>query len=57
MRKKKLCEVCKARPATVPDRTKIGRLIDRLCEECHVCRLAGDLRNVLRAAKHKGAQP
>lgn len=47
MKPKKVCEVCKLRPATIPDRERAGRLIDRICAECHMARLRGDLRRVL----------
>lgn len=45
---KKLCELCKKKPATVPDRDRPGRLINRLCSDCHAARLAGDMETILR---------
>ena len=39
---KKLCEVCRVNPATVPDRERMGRLINRVCSACHAARLRGD---------------
>lgn len=45
---KKLCVVCHIRPATVPDRYAGGRLINRVCSECHRERLRGDLKHVLK---------
>ncbi len=39
---KKLCEVCRVNPATVPDRERMGRPIKRVCSECHADRLRGD---------------
>jgi len=44
---KKLCEICGEKPATVPDRERMGRLINRLCGECHGMRLRGDMRRIL----------
>jgi len=45
---KKLCEICGASPATVPDRNRPGRLINRVCGRCHGLRLAGDMREIMR---------
>lgn len=45
---KKLCEICHARPAEVPDRNRMGRPVKRICRECHALRLAGDLKEILR---------
>lgn len=42
------CEVCGLNPATVPDRRRPGRRINRLCESCHAQRLAGDLEVIAR---------
>lgn len=42
MMTKKLCVICKTRPATVPDRNRPGRPINRLCSECHATRLQED---------------
>lgn len=44
---KKLCELCRAQPATVPDRARMGRMVNRVCSACHATRLAGDIRAVL----------
>ncbi len=44
---KKMCEICGKNPATVPDRNRPGRLVNRLCGECHAKRLRGDMRFVL----------
>ncbi len=43
----KMCEICGERPATVPDRNRMGRLINRVCSLCHSRRLAGDLKRIL----------
>ena len=44
---KKMCEICGEKPATVPDRERIGRLINRVCSSCHSLRLAGDMKRIL----------
>lgn len=44
---KKLCELCKQAPATVPDRNKPGRLVNRVCFTCHSKRLTNDMRRVI----------
>lgn len=49
----KLCEVCHKRPATVPDRNRTGRLINRVCSSCHRDRLAGDLRRGMTARRQQ----
>lgn len=41
---KKMCELCGKNPATVPDRERMGRLINRVCLECHQNRLKMDIR-------------
>lgn len=45
---KKLCEICGASPATVPDRNRPGRLINRVCGRCYGLLLAGDMRELMR---------
>jgi hypothetical protein len=47
MRKRKMCELCGKKPATVPDRERMGRLINRVCSDCHAGRLRGDLHQIL----------
>jgi hypothetical protein len=44
---KKLCQICGKNPATVPDRERMGRLINRVCSSCHALRLADDMRIIL----------
>lgn len=53
MSAKKPCIVCRERPATVPDRNQGGRLINRVCAECHRERLRDDLRHVLAVHKRR----
>lgn len=48
---KKVCEICKERPATVPDRNRPGRLINRVCSKCHGARLAGDMKRIIAFAE------
>jgi hypothetical protein len=43
----KMCEICGKKQATVPDRERIGRLINRVCSSCHALRLAGDIKRIL----------
>jgi hypothetical protein len=43
----KKCTVCGIRSAVVPDRSRPGRPIKRVCKECHAERLREDLTLVL----------
>ena len=43
---KKMCEICGEKPATVPDRERVGRLINRVCSSCQALRLAGDMKRI-----------
>jgi len=43
----KLCIVCGINKATVPDRNRGGRLINRVCSGCHAGRLRGDFKRVI----------
>lgn len=43
---KKLCEICGLNPATVPDRNRMGRPINRICGPCHSIRLKGDIKSI-----------
>ncbi len=57
---KKMCEICGEKPATVPDRERMGRLINRVCSSCHALRLSGDIKRILelheqRRARNNGA--
>lgn len=45
---KKMCRICGEKPATVPDREKIGRLINRVCKSCHSKRLHGDVKAIIK---------
>ena len=53
MSKKKMCEVCGVDPATVPDRDRPGRLINRVCSKCHGARLSGDMKYILQKRKER----
>ncbi len=46
--KVKLCILCNERPATIPDRYRMGRLINRICKECHSARLRNDIKEIMR---------
>lgn len=50
---KKMCEKCGVNPATVPDRERMGRLINRLCKQCHAERLRGDLVRIMDIEKRR----
>ncbi len=43
----KMCEICGKNRATVPDRERMGRLINRVCSPCHSLRLRGDIVRAL----------
>ena len=47
----KQCELCHSRPATIPDRNRMGRPINRICNECHMARLRGDMEYILHNIK------
>lgn len=47
-KQKRLCIICRTRPAEVPDRNAMGRLVNRLCRQCHGDRLQGDLKLIER---------
>jgi hypothetical protein len=49
----KICEICGKNKATVPDREKLGRLINKICQSCHVLRLKGDLKRILELQKER----
>ena len=53
MAKKKMCEICGANPATVPDRERIGRSINRVCGSCHAARLRGDMVHIMECHKRR----
>jgi len=53
MSKKKMCEVCGANPATVPDRERMGRPINRVCSSCHAARLRGDIAYIMEVNKKR----
>ena len=50
---KKMCEICGKNPATVPDRERMGRLINRVCSSCHALRLAGDWKRIIFLREQK----
>jgi len=52
---KKMCEICGEKPATVPDRKQVGRLINRVCSSCHSLRLAGDMKRILELTEKRRA--
>lgn len=50
------CIDCKKRPAKVPDRNRMGRLIARRCLECHAALLRGDLQQIVARRAERGAE-
>jgi hypothetical protein len=52
---KKMCEICGKNPAKVPDRARVGRLINRVCSSCHALRLSGDMKRILELAARRSA--
>lgn len=53
MTNRKMCEICGEKPATVPDRRRMGRPINRICSSCHSLLLIGDFERILElSAKH-----
>jgi hypothetical protein len=53
----KLCELCHARRAAIPDRNRMGRPIKRICRECHAVRLRADLLKVLEVNRKRNIAP
>jgi hypothetical protein len=43
---KRLCKLCRRRPAAVPDRERL-RPFAEVCTECHAERLRGDVKAIL----------
>ena len=56
MMAKKMCEICGEKPATVPDRERMGRLINRVCSSCHTLRLAGDMKRIMELHEQRRAR-
>jgi hypothetical protein len=53
---KKICEICGKNPATVPDRERMGRPINRVCSSCHSLRLIGDMKRIMELREKNRAQ-
>lgn len=49
----KLCEVCGVNKATIPDRNRMGRPINRVCSTCHSARLRGDLEYIVKVREER----
>jgi len=49
----KFCVVCHKNPPELPDRNVIGRPINRVCRECHMMRLRGDMIQLLKVEQKK----
>jgi len=54
---KKMCEICHKNPATVPDRERMGRPINRICGECHAKRLKMDIVSSMTEQIKRREQP
>jgi hypothetical protein len=52
----KMCEICGEQPATVPDRERVGRLINRVCSSCHALRLSGDMKRIVELQEKRRAK-
>ncbi len=50
---KKMCEICGDNPATIPDRERMGRPINRICRSCHALRLSGDIERIMELHKRR----
>lgn len=57
MGKKRMCEICHKNPAEVPDRERMGRLINRICLECHTKRLKEDMERSLELQRRRNSNP
>lgn len=53
---KKKCEICGEKPATIPDRERMGRLTNRVCSSCNALRLAGDMKRILELHEQRMAR-
>jgi hypothetical protein len=45
---KKMCRICRIRPATRPDRNRPGRPVKAICDECYAQRLMEDMKYIKR---------
>lgn len=52
----KMCEICGENRATVPDRNRMGRLINRICSSCHALRLTGDMNRIIALHEKRRAK-
>jgi len=53
MASKRMCSLCGKNPATVPDRERMGRPINRVCDLCHSLRLKNDFKHILELRKKR----
>lgn len=53
-KKKRLCNICGERPATVPDRDTLSP-INRVCSECHCAKLRGDMQYIMNMRRSRRA--
>jgi hypothetical protein len=52
---KKMYEICGEKPATVPDRERMGRPIKRVCLSCHSRRLIDDMKYIVELHEKRKA--
>ena len=50
------CDICKENDAAVPDRNRTGKPIKRICRQCHMARLRGDLQAIVRLHRERNRQ-
>ena len=55
MGRKKLCIICGVNEVTVPDRNyeNIGRMVKKVCGECHGARLRGDMVHIMECHRKR----
>lgn len=53
MTEPKKCIVCGVGPREVPDRNVMGRLVHKVCRQCHRKRLLGDLDRIIRTNRQR----
>ena len=49
-------DVCKENDAAVPDRNRTGKPIKRICRQCHMARLQGDLQAIMNWRRRRNPE-
>ena len=52
MSKTRMCIICGKNPATIPDRDTMSS-IPKICRECHIKRLRGDMAIIIKSRETK----